>query len=122
MKVGMKTEETANRCDICFVKAELSFHTGEIIYVYGDMDEDGFYLGEINGIRGLVPSNFLTEAPPEYRENMRRSNLGLHDTSTMGKVSRESRDRERRKGQEQGRDFSGCAFVVIVALLSLRQL
>jgi len=27
------------------------------------MDEDGFYLGELNGIRGLVPSNFLQPAP-----------------------------------------------------------
>ena len=23
------------------------------------MDEDGFYMGELNGRRGLVPSNFL---------------------------------------------------------------
>lgn len=23
------------------------------------MDEDGFYMGELNGVRGLVPSNFL---------------------------------------------------------------
>jgi hypothetical protein len=27
--------------------------------VIGEMDEDGFYLGELNGKRGLVPSNFL---------------------------------------------------------------
>lgn len=27
------------------------------------MDDDGFYMGELNGVRGLVPSNFLTEAP-----------------------------------------------------------
>lgn len=26
------------------------------------MDPDGFYMGELNGVRGLVPSNFLTEA------------------------------------------------------------
>lgn len=26
------------------------------------MDEDGFYLGELNGVRGLVPSNFLQPA------------------------------------------------------------
>lgn len=26
------------------------------------MDEDGFYMGELDGIRGLVPSNFLTDA------------------------------------------------------------
>lgn len=30
------------------------------------MDDDGFYMGELDGIRGLVPSNFLTEAPPDY--------------------------------------------------------
>lgn len=45
---------------------ELSFQTGNVIYVYGDMDDDGFYMGELDGVRGLVPSNFLTEAPPDY--------------------------------------------------------
>ena len=45
---------------------ELSFQTGAIITVYGDMDEDGFYMGELDGVRGLVPSNFLTEAPDQY--------------------------------------------------------
>lgn len=44
---------------------ELSFKTGEVILVYGEMDEDGFFMGELDGVRGLVPSNFLTEAP-EY--------------------------------------------------------
>lgn len=27
------------------------------------MDDDGFYLAELRAQRGLVPSNFLTEAP-----------------------------------------------------------
>jgi RIMS-binding protein 2 len=45
---------------------ELSFATGQIINVYGEMDDDGFYMGEIDGVRGLVPSNFLTEAPEQY--------------------------------------------------------
>ena len=34
-------------------EVELSFQTGDIIYVYGDMDDDGFYLGELRGQRGL---------------------------------------------------------------------
>ncbi|XP_054155497.1 uncharacterized protein LOC128953972 isoform X2 [Oppia nitens] len=42
---------------------ELAFNTGDIVYVYGDMDEDGFYMGDVNGVRGLVPSNFLSEVP-----------------------------------------------------------
>ncbi|XP_065286326.1 RIMS-binding protein 3C isoform X2 [Dermacentor albipictus] len=46
--------------------SELAFSTGDVIYVYGDMDEDGFYFGELRGQQGLVPSNFLTEAPADY--------------------------------------------------------
>merc|ERR1719458_1840092 len=30
------------------------------------MDDDGFYMAELRGQRGLVPSNFLTEAPGQY--------------------------------------------------------
>lgn len=30
------------------------------------MDEDGFYMGELDGVRGLVPSNFLADAPDQY--------------------------------------------------------
>lgn len=48
------------------LQVELSFQTGNIIYVYGEMDDDGFYMGELDGVRGLVPSNFLTEAPPDF--------------------------------------------------------
>ncbi|XP_076364305.1 uncharacterized protein LOC143253797 isoform X3 [Tachypleus tridentatus] len=66
---------------------ELSFNTGDVIYVYGDMDEDGFFMGEINGVRGLVPSNFLTEAPADYRDNQTvpRERLG---PPVVGNVSR----------------------------------
>jgi len=57
--------------------AELAFSTGDLLAVHGDMDDDGFFLGEIlasssskadgqRGKRGLVPSNFLTDAPPGY--------------------------------------------------------
>ncbi|XP_054612329.1 RIMS-binding protein 2 [Dunckerocampus dactyliophorus] len=47
------------------VEAELTFCTGDIIAVFGDIDEDGFYYGEINGHHGLVPSNFLEEVPDD---------------------------------------------------------
>lgn len=54
--------------DVCFIEqqVELNFKTGEVILVYGEMDEDGFFMGELDGVRGLVPSNFLTEAPEQY--------------------------------------------------------
>ncbi|XP_053279267.1 RIMS-binding protein 2-like [Pleuronectes platessa] len=42
---------------------ELGFRSGDIIYVLGDMDQDGFYFGDLHGRRGLVPSNFLQPFP-----------------------------------------------------------
>uniref|UniRef100_A0A674BUX6 RIMS-binding protein 2 n=1 Tax=Salmo trutta TaxID=8032 RepID=A0A674BUX6_SALTR len=47
------------------VEAELTFCAGDILAVFGEIDEDGFYYGEINGHRGLVPSNFLEEVPDD---------------------------------------------------------
>ncbi|XP_046727329.1 RIMS-binding protein 2 isoform X8 [Silurus meridionalis] len=47
------------------VEAELTFCAGDVIAVFGEIDEDGFYYGELNGHRGLVPSNFLEEVPDD---------------------------------------------------------
>ena len=40
---------------------------GDVITVYGDVDYDGFYRGELAGRRGLVPSNFLRPADASPR-------------------------------------------------------
>ncbi|KAM9525400.1 peripheral-type benzodiazepine receptor-associated protein 1 isoform 14-T14 [Guaruba guarouba] len=45
------------------VEAELTFSAGDVITVFGPMDDDGFYYGELNQQRGLVPSNFLEAVP-----------------------------------------------------------
>ncbi|XP_026183668.1 peripheral-type benzodiazepine receptor-associated protein 1 isoform X1 [Mastacembelus armatus] len=47
------------------IEAELTFSAGDIIHVFGDMDEDGFFYGDLNGHRGLVPSNFLQAIPED---------------------------------------------------------
>ncbi|KAL5273957.1 BZRAP1 family protein [Megaselia abdita] len=63
-------------------QVELSFKTGDCVLVYGDMDEDGFYMGEIDGVRGLVPSNFLADADTmqstglNSAQNQQRNNRG----------------------------------------------
>lgn len=46
-------------------ESEIPFKMGDVIYVYGKMDTDGFYMGEVERTkqRGLVPSNFLREDP-----------------------------------------------------------
>ncbi|OCT91484.1 hypothetical protein XELAEV_18014538mg [Xenopus laevis] len=59
------------------VEAELSFTAGDLITVYGQMDEDGFYYGELNGKRGLVPSNFLESAQPQVAES--DAHVALHE-------------------------------------------
>ncbi|XP_028383454.1 RIMS-binding protein 3B-like [Phyllostomus discolor] len=39
---------------------ELPLTAGDYVYIFGDMDEDGFYEGELeDGRRGLVPSNLV---------------------------------------------------------------
>uniref|UniRef100_A0A8C2KF79 RIMS-binding protein 2 n=1 Tax=Cyprinus carpio TaxID=7962 RepID=A0A8C2KF79_CYPCA len=54
------------------IEAELTFSAGDVIYVLGDMDDDGFYYGDLNGHKGLVPSNFL-QAFPETEEDTART-------------------------------------------------
>ncbi|XP_013889723.1 RIMS-binding protein 2 isoform X9 [Austrofundulus limnaeus] len=46
-------------------ETELTFCAGDVIMVFGEIDEDGFYYGELNGHKGLVPSNFLEEVPDD---------------------------------------------------------
>uniref|UniRef100_A0A452I2W1 RIMS-binding protein 2 n=1 Tax=Gopherus agassizii TaxID=38772 RepID=A0A452I2W1_9SAUR len=41
------------------VESELTFNAGDIITVFGSVDDDGFYYGELNGQRGLIPSDFV---------------------------------------------------------------
>ncbi|XP_075710189.1 peripheral-type benzodiazepine receptor-associated protein 1 isoform X5 [Rhinoderma darwinii] len=51
------------------VEAELNFTAGDVITVFGPMDEDGFYYGELNGKRGLVPSNYLEVSQSQSAES-----------------------------------------------------
>ncbi|XP_025022935.1 peripheral-type benzodiazepine receptor-associated protein 1 [Python bivittatus] len=46
-------------------EAELRFCAGDIVTVLSSMDDDGFYYGEVNGQKGLVPSNFLEALPSD---------------------------------------------------------
>ena len=47
-------------------EAELQVNAGDYILVWGDVDEDGFYDGELlDGRRGLVPSNFVEKLEGE---------------------------------------------------------
>ncbi|KAM4808427.1 RIMS-binding protein 2 isoform 8-T10 [Rhinophrynus dorsalis] len=71
------------------VEAELTFCTGDIITVFGEIDEDGFYYGELNGHKGLVPSNFLEEVPDDVEVYLSDATSRYpQDTSMRTKVKR----------------------------------
>ncbi|XP_065502817.1 RIMS-binding protein 2 isoform X6 [Caloenas nicobarica] len=71
------------------VEAELTFCTGDIITVFGEIDEDGFYYGELNGQKGLVPSNFLEEVPDDVEVFLSDApSRYTHDTPTRTKAKR----------------------------------
>ncbi|KAM6119687.1 RIMS-binding protein 2 isoform 5-T5 [Phoenicopterus ruber ruber] len=71
------------------VEAELTFCTGDIITVFGEIDEDGFYYGELNGQKGLVPSNFLEEVPDDVEVYLSDAPLRyVHDTPMRTKAKR----------------------------------
>ena len=45
---------------------ELFVSAGDYLYVYGDIDEDGFYHGQLpSGQVGLIPSNFIERVMDE---------------------------------------------------------
>ncbi|XP_056198780.1 RIMS-binding protein 2 isoform X1 [Falco biarmicus] len=71
------------------VEAELTFCTGDIITVFGEIDEDGFYYGELNGQKGLVPSNFLEEVPDDVEVYLSDApSKYVHDTPMRTKAKR----------------------------------
>jgi len=48
-----------------YTALELGFAAGDVIHVYGDPRQDGFFHGEIEGKRGLVPACFVQDVTPE---------------------------------------------------------
>ncbi|XP_075903161.1 RIMS-binding protein 2 isoform X2 [Nelusetta ayraudi] len=70
-------------------EAELTFCAGDVITVFGEIDEDGFYYGELNGHKGLVPSNFLEEVPDDVEVFLTDSpSRYAHDTPVRIKTKR----------------------------------
>ena len=73
---------------------EITFKAGDIIAVYGEMDEDGFYRGECHGIQGYVPSNFLQEMPSTISDDEVLESASMVSPSRSGEsisaVSRHS--------------------------------
>uniref|UniRef100_A0A3P9JYL4 RIMS binding protein 2 n=1 Tax=Oryzias latipes TaxID=8090 RepID=A0A3P9JYL4_ORYLA len=75
-------------------EAELPLVAGKYLYIYGNMDEDGFYEGELlDGQRGLVPSNFVdflqdekTSSVQQREDSLSTSSLGMDllNSSTNG--------------------------------------
>ncbi|EDV22210.1 uncharacterized protein TRIADDRAFT_59211 [Trichoplax adhaerens] len=73
---------------------ELTFHAGDTIRILGNMDEDGYFMGELNDKRGLVPSNFvklIENSADEGKENDKSEYPAKDDEG--GQPAKESRYR-----------------------------
>ncbi|KAK6306480.1 hypothetical protein J4Q44_G00234050 [Coregonus suidteri] len=78
-------------------EAELPLVAGKYLYVYGTMDDDGFYEGELlDGQQGLVPSNFVDfvkdeEMPSaQHRDGAKESGYLSSNHSSLGSTGRGS--------------------------------
>ncbi|XP_077962296.1 peripheral-type benzodiazepine receptor-associated protein 1 isoform X16 [Gasterosteus aculeatus] len=77
------------------IEAELTFSAGDIIHVFGDMDEDGFFYGDLNGLSGLVPSNFLQAVPDDAPATAASAHLAPEPRrESQGTTSTEPQDPE----------------------------
>ena len=54
----------------------------KIFQVYGDVDPDGFYMGQIGHRVGLVPSNMVIEIAKDDVLSQRRRSDAVPDTAT----------------------------------------
>ncbi|ELU13740.1 hypothetical protein CAPTEDRAFT_169221 [Capitella teleta] len=95
---------------------ELSFRAGQKLVVYGEMDDDGFYYGELDGQRGLVPSNFLEEireppaaAQPRRESPRHRASSGSHRSSGGSTSQQRSVSRGEGEARHNGKDGRGSS-------------
>ncbi|XP_059682120.1 RIMS-binding protein 3A-like, partial [Gavia stellata] len=59
---------------------ELPLVAGQYVYVFGDVDEDGWYVGELtDGTRGFVPSNLVEEVSDEGQPDASGDSPGTSD-------------------------------------------
>ena len=45
---------------------ELKLKEGDFLTVFGDMDINGYFEADVNGVRGLVPSLYVEEVEDDY--------------------------------------------------------
>jgi hypothetical protein len=86
---------------------ELSFRSDDIIYVFGNVHDDGFYYGQLeNGSKGLVPSNFLKELA---MINADEASL-LQNNETM--LQNDNKVRAEHRSMMKSYDCLRCIFLV----------
>ncbi|XP_065663594.1 reticulocyte-binding protein homolog 1 isoform X2 [Hydra vulgaris] len=78
-------------------EVELSFQANEVAYIFGEMDEDGFYNGSINGRYGLIPSNFVREATENELSKLNVDSPKIKKKNSIFKKSKKIFSRLKRK-------------------------
>ena len=86
---------------------ELSFKEGDVIQVDSEVDKYGFYHGEVGGIQGLIPSNFVTELDPisSGAETDQASGVSPTPTEELSDETSYRREKMRKGVFQKGKKF-----------------
>ncbi|XP_033109797.1 golgin subfamily B member 1-like isoform X2 [Anneissia japonica] len=79
-----------------FPAYELAFEEGDILTIYGQKRQDGFYQGKVRGKHGLVPSNFIEEIAMSGRNHSKRK----RSNNRSNKSSEQTRTSEARRSHK----------------------
>ena len=96
--------DPSKSCTTGHPERELKLKEGEYLTVFGDMDTNGCYEAELNGVRGLVPSLYVEEVEDD--------NESLKDEVIKPK-SRQSPSRKRSPKMEIGPHVSAIYVSII---------
>ena len=80
---------------------ELPFREGDLIKVYGEQDDDGFFYGELHERRGFIPCNMVSEVQVDDPEVVKRL------LSEKQQQQSSSSQRQQQQQQQQQRVSSG---------------
>jgi hypothetical protein len=98
-------------------EAELEFKEGDLIKVFGEENDDGFFTATLNGQKGLVPSNFIERVSSSWSQQRSMIVRQVHEQrlrhgdslSSRGAQLTDSEDLQSQSQSESTSDISSDA-------------
>lgn len=65
-------------------ETELELELGQMVIVYGDVREDGFFYGSVDGVKGLIPSNFVEKVKDLTEDELHEGRVSINRSPVWG--------------------------------------